>query len=107
MSLDSFPVPNPTLGMLLAESRVLSAVAGNACLEGTADELIRQLAIGPEVFRIALFDLEAGGWIFTAAHDGRLTIGRERRFHNAGPPRTIERRRPSSRWEVPEPSFDA
>lgn len=86
--------------MLLAESRVLSAVAGNNTLQGTADELIRDLGVGRDVFRVAVQDLVAGGWIFaTSTDDGRLTIGRERRTRDAGPPNSRERRRQASLWE--------
>lgn len=89
-----------SLSMLLAESRVLSAVAGNSTLQGTADELIRGLGVGRDVFRVAVQDLIAGGWIFaTTTDDGRLMIGRERRTHDAGPPNARERRRTASLWE--------
>jgi|1186.fasta_scaffold1024129_1 hypothetical protein len=100
--MNHFYVPDAgqSLGMLLAESRVLSAVAGDGTLQGTADELIRGLGIGRDVFRVAVQDLVDGGWIFaTATDDGRLTIGRERRMRNAGPPNARERRRPASLWE--------
>jgi hypothetical protein len=104
MSHFQMPDMSASLGMLLAESRVLSAVAGNATLEGTADELIRGLGVGRDVFRVAIQDLIAGGWIFaTTTDDGRLMIGRERRTSDAGPPNTRERRRPASLWE----GFDA
>ena len=94
------PNMSQSLGMLLAESRVLSAVAGNDMLQGTADELIRGLGVGRDVFRVALQDLIAGGWIFaTTTDDGRLMIGRERRTRDAGPPNTYERRRQVSLWE--------
>lgn len=100
MSHVRIPDTTASLSMLLAESRVLSAVAGNTTLEGTADELIRGLGVGREVFRIVLQDLIEGGWIFaTATDDGRLTIGRERRMRDAGPPNAHERRRPASLWE--------
>jgi hypothetical protein len=100
MSVPSLPDSSATLGLLLAESRVLTAVAGDAILRGTADDLIRQLAVGRDVFRVAVQDLVDGGWIFaTSADDGHLTIGREKRRRNVGPPRTGERRHMASLWE--------
>jgi hypothetical protein len=93
-------IRTPSLGLLLAESRVLQAVASDAVLQGTPAELIRHLDVGPEVFRAALHDLIAGGWIFaTTTEDGQLIVGRERRRHDLGPPDRVERRSPSSRWE--------
>ena len=62
------------------------------------------------MFRAALHDLVAGGWIYaTTAQDGRLTIGRERRTRDVGPPGPVERRRPlmrgpASLWEHVDPS---
>jgi hypothetical protein len=100
MSVPPLPDSSATLGLLLAESRVLTAVAGDAILQGTADDLIRQLAVGRDVFRVAVQDLVDGGWIFaTSADDGHLTIGREKRRRNVGPPRTGERRQTASLWE--------
>jgi hypothetical protein len=104
MSHFQVPDTSQSLGMLLAESRVLSAVAGDTMLEGTADELIRGLGVGRDVFRVAVQDLVDGGWIFAmTTDDGRLTIGRERRMRNAGPPNARERRRPASLWEGLDP----
>ena len=103
MSLSTFPDSSETLGLLLAESRVLSAVAGDAVLRGSADELIRQLAVGRDIFRVAVQDLVEGGWIFaTSSDDGRMVIGRERRRRNVGPPSTRERRHATSIWEGAE-----
>lgn len=100
MSLSSLPDASATLGLLLAESRVLTAIAGDTILRGTADELIRQLAVGRDVFRVAVQDLVDGGWIFaTSSDDGHMTIGRERRRRDVGPPRTGERRHQPSIWE--------
>jgi hypothetical protein len=108
MSLESLPTGNPTLGMLLAQSRVLRALAGGAVLEGTGDELIRRLEVGPEAFRAALHDLVAGGWIFlTTTHDGRLIIGRERRTREAGAVGSPERCRAASLWEGLDTALDA
>ena len=81
------PTYSPMLELLLAQSRVLQAVACGTTLEGTPAELMQQLRIGPQTFRPALHDLVEGGWVFaTTAHDGRLTVGRERRRRHAGPP---------------------
>jgi hypothetical protein len=97
------PTFNPMLGLLLAQSRVLQAVACGTTLEGSPTELIAQLQIGPEMFRAALHDLVEGGWVFaTTAHDGRLTVGRERRRRESGPPGRVERRMPASLWEGAE-----
>ena len=91
---------NATLGLLLAQSRILRALAGGTVLQGTPDELIDRLEIGPEAFRAALQDLVEGGWIFiTTTQDGRMVVGRERRHHDEGPPRRVERRGSASRWE--------
>lgn len=95
------PVMKPTLSLLLAQSRVLRALAGGSVLQGTPAELIRVLDVGPEAFRAALHDLVEGGWIFTTTTpDGRLIVGRERRQRDGdGPRRPGDRRRPASRWE--------
>ena len=94
------PLMKPTLSLLLAQSRVLRALAGGAVLQGTPDELIRDLDVGPEAFRAALHDLVEGGWIFTSTTpDGRLIVGRERRQRNAGAPGPAERRATISLWE--------
>ncbi len=95
------PVMKPTLSLLLAQSRVLRALAGGSVLQGTPAELIRQLDIGPEAFRAALHDLVEGGWVFTTTTpDGRLIVGRERRQGNDdGSRRPDDRRRTASRWE--------
>jgi hypothetical protein len=91
---------NATLGLLLAQSRILRALAGGTVLQGTADELIDRLEIGPEDFRTALQDLVEGGWIFiTTMQDGRMVVGRERRHHDQDPTRRSERRGGASRWE--------
>ena len=94
------PLMKPTLSLLLAQSRVLRALAGGAVLQGTPDELIRDLDIGPDAFRAALHDLVEGGWIFTSTTpDGRLIVGRERRQRSDGPPGPAERRGAASLWE--------
>src|SRR4051794_1898367 len=93
----SSPAMKPTLTLLLAQSRVLKALAGGAVLQGTPDELIRHLGVGPDVFRAALHDLVAGGWIFTSTTpDGRLIVGRERRQRNEEPPSRRDRRASAS-----------
>src|SRR5690349_19175435 len=108
MSLAPAPCMLPSLGLLLAESRILAAVAGNDVLHGTASDPMNQLAIGPDVFRAALHDLVAGGWIYaTTAEDGRLTVGRDRRTRDVGPPGRQERRRRASCWEGIEAALDA
>ena len=94
------PTVKPMLGLLLAQSRVLEAVATGAVLEGTPAELIDRLQIGPEMFRPALHDLVEGGWVFaTTAQDGTLRVGRERRRRESAPPGRVERRMPASLWE--------
>jgi hypothetical protein len=96
----SAPTMKPTLSLLLAQSRVLNAVACGVVLQGTPAELIRRLEVRPEVFRAALHDLVEGGWIFTTTTaDGRLIVGRERRQRTEGPPSRTERRPPTSIWE--------
>jgi hypothetical protein len=100
MNLATAPLMKPTLSLLLAQSRVLRALAGGAVLQGTPDDLIRDLDVGPEAFRAALHDLVEGGWIFTSTTpDGRLIVGRERRQRSDGPPGRAERRAVVSLWE--------
>jgi hypothetical protein len=95
----SAPLKKPTLSLLLAQSRVLRALAGGAVLQGTPAELIRDLDVGPEAFRAALHDLAEGGWIFTTTTpDGRLIVGRERRQRSDGPSGPADRRS-TSVWE--------
>ena len=100
MNHNAAPTTKPMLSLLLAQSRVLEAIARGAILEGTPAELIQRLHIGPEVFRAALHDLVVGGWVFaTTADDGKLTVGRERRRRDLGPPGRVERRLATSVWE--------
>ncbi|MFN8636499.1 MAG: hypothetical protein U0893_21845 [Chloroflexota bacterium] len=105
MSVQWLPSSNESLGLLCAESHVLTALAGGMVLRGTPDELMYQLGVSPHIFRVALHDLIVGGWIFAmTTRDGQLTIGRERRARNDGPPAAVERRQssaqlPESFWE--------
>ena len=100
MELSYEPIMEPRLSLLLAQSRVLRALACGAVLHGTTDELLSRLNVGPEVFRAALHDLIAGGWIFVStSEDGRLTVGRERRNRDDGPPGPVDRRSVPSAWE--------
>ncbi len=102
MDTSSLPTARPTLALLLAQSRVLKALAGGTVLRGTAEELIRRLEVSPEAFRPALRDLIEGGWIFVAdGPDGELVVGRERRSRDVGPPDSVERRGSPSLWEGP------
>lgn len=90
----------PRLGLLLAQSHILSALATGSVLHGSPGELMRQLDVAPAVFRAALQDLADGGWIYVAmARDGQLTIGRERRVRDDGPPGSCDRRGAHSLWE--------
>ena len=92
------PYAPPTLSLLLAQSRILKAVAGGTVLHGTPEGLSCRLEVSPEAFRLALRDLLLGGQIFaTVDRDGELLVGRERRVHELGPSDVAERRRPSSR----------
>ena len=96
----------PTLSLLLAQSRVLRALAGGVVLQGTPSELVRDLDVGPEAFSAALHDLVEGGWIFTTTTpDGRLIVGRERRQHDDGRPGRAERRATVSLWETAGKSY--
>lgn len=100
MKPETAPLMKPTLSLLLAQSRVLRALAGGSVLQGTPDDLIRDLDIGPDAFRAALHDLVEGGWIFTSTTpDGRLIVGRERRQRSDGPPGPADRRGAASLWE--------
>ena len=100
MEMLTAPLTKPTLGLMLAQSRVLRALAGGTVLQGTPDALIRDLDVGAEAFHTALHDLVEGGWIFTSTTpDGRLIVGRERRQRSDGPPGPAERRGAASLWE--------
>jgi hypothetical protein len=100
MNAATAPLMKPTLSLLLAQSRVLRALAGGTVLQGMPDELIRDLDVGPDAFRAALHDLVEGGWIFTSTTpDGRLIVGRERRQRNEGAPGPADRRATVSLWE--------
>ncbi|HZO26820.1 MAG TPA: helix-turn-helix domain-containing protein [Chloroflexota bacterium] len=100
MSAPDTTTVKTTLGLLLAQSRVLRALAFGSVLQGTSAELTERLDVGPDVFRAALQDLVEGGWIFvTTTRDGRLIVGRERRLRDDGPPGFADRRGTASRWE--------
>jgi hypothetical protein len=111
MSASWRPGESETVSLLRAESAVLAAVAGGAMLRGTPAELMDRLGIGPPIFRAAVHDLVAGGWIFaTPASDGLLTIGRVCRTRDDGPPGAVERRQPATRcqfsqWETTRASL--
>ena len=94
------PTMKATLSLLLAQSRILRALACGTVLQGTSADLIDRLDVGPEAFRAALQDLVEGGWIFiTTTRDDQLIVGRERRCRNDGPPGRGERRGSASLWE--------
>lgn len=105
MELPPASEPRSGLGLLYAQSRILEALADGTVLHGTAEALIARLGVSTGAFRLALLDLVAGGWVYTAmTREGALTIGRERRVHDRGPRGGVERRRSgrpaaTSRWE--------
>lgn len=100
MEMLTASLTKPTLGLMLAQSRVLRALAGGAVLQGTPDDLSRDLDVNADAFRAALSDLVEGGWIFVSpTEDGRLIVGRERRQRDDGPFGPAERRAAVADWE--------
>src|SRR3954452_9591150 len=93
----SSPAMKPTLTLLLAQSRVLKALAGGAVLQGTPDELIRHLDVSPDVLSAALHDLVAGRWTFASSTpDGCLIVGCQLGQRNEEPPSRRDRRSSAS-----------
>ena len=65
---------------MIAQGRIIDAVADDLIVLGTVDELAARLGVRPDVFRAALEDLVGARWVFMhAAANGRLTVGWERR----------------------------
>lgn len=86
------PRPSVPGTVLVAQGRLLDAVADGAVLCGTTDELAGRLDVSIAAFRAALRELAAARWIVAQTQpDGRLTVRWERRQHRAPVP--LERRR--------------
>ena len=84
--------PSAPGAVLIAQGRLVDAVAGGAVLCGSTDELAGQLDVSAAAFRAALKTLIAARWIVAQTQpDGRLTVRWERRQHRALVP--LERRR--------------
>ena len=82
-----------TPDLLLAEGRILEAVASGAVLLGTLDELARQLGVRTDDLRIALRELQWVNWIVVHVQAaGRLAIRLERRAPERRQPIPVERR---------------
>ena len=85
------PRPSVPGTVLVAQGRLLDAVADGAVLCGTTDELAGRLDVSIAAFRAALRELAAARWIVAQTEpDGRLTVRWERRQHRAPVP--LERR---------------
>ena len=81
--------------LILAQGRIVDAVADGVVLVGTADELAGQLLLGVAEFWVAVEELAGVGWlVVTPAPGGRLRVRCERRSANQPAPGVIERRRP-------------
>jgi len=82
-----------TPDLLLAEGRVLEAVASGSVLLGTPEELARQLGVRSDNLRIALHELQRVSWIVVHVQPaGRLAVRLERRSPERQPAIGIERR---------------
>ena len=82
-----------TPDLLLAEGRVLEAVASGTVLHGTPEELARQLGVRPDDLRIALHELQRVSWIVAHVQPtGRLAVRLERRSPERRPTIATERR---------------
>ena len=88
--------PEPSIGtpnLLLAEGRILEAVASESVLLGTPEELARQLGVRADDFRIALRELQRVSWIVAHLQPaGRLAVRLERRSAERQRTTAIERR---------------
>lgn len=82
-----------TPDLLLAEGRVLEAVASEAVLLGTLEELARHLGVRTGDLRIALRELQWVGWIVVHVQAaGRLAVRLERRSPERQRSIVVERR---------------
>ena len=78
--------------MLIAQGRLVDAIADGAVLRGSTDELAERLDVSDGALRAALKELAAAQWIVAQTElDGRLTVRWERRQHHV--PVAAERRR--------------
>ena len=82
-----------TPDLLLAEGRVLEAVASGSVLLGTPEELARQLGVRTDNLRIALHELQRVSWIVVHVQPtGRLSVRLERRTPEGRRAIAVERR---------------
>jgi len=89
------PAPPIDYDAMIAQGRIIDAVADDLIVLGTVDELAARLAVRPDVFRAALEDLVRARWVFMhAAANGRLAVGWERREHDL--PVATDRRGPGA-----------
>ena len=85
------PTPDETL-VILAQGRIVDAVAAGLVIAGSAAELARHFGMSARTFRRALRELVAVGWVVVnEGPAGRLTVRWERRRHQE--PVAVERRR--------------
>jgi DNA-binding FadR family transcriptional regulator len=81
---------------LLAQGRIVDAVAADLVVAGSAEELARRLGVGTRAFRSALRELVAVGWVVVnEGPAGRLAVRWERRQRRV--PVAVERRRRAAR----------
>jgi DNA-binding FadR family transcriptional regulator len=77
---------------LLAQGRIVDAVAADLVIAGSAEELARRLGVSTRTFRGAVRELVAAGWVVVKEGPaGRLTVRWERRRRQE--PVAVERRR--------------
>ena len=94
------PLPDVELGRLVAQGRLVDAVADGVVLLGRAEELARRLDVSEEAFLEGVEELAAAAWIVAESHpDGRLAVRWERRQHQV--PVAVERRRRHAYPSVP------
>ena len=88
--------PEPPVGtpaLLLAEGRILEAVASEPVLLGTLPELARQLDLRTADLAMALRELQWVSWVVAHVQaDGRLAVRLERRSAERRQSVSIERR---------------
>jgi len=74
MTSPRFPIPTPEPGAIVAEGRVLDAVAARD-LRGTVDQIADRLGISASHLQGAISQLGAIGWVETTYHsDGQVWL---------------------------------
>ncbi len=68
------PCPEVSPGGMMAEGRIVEAVADGAVLRGTLADLARRLHVRAEDLVVALGELVAVGWLRVAFEDGQMSL---------------------------------